>query len=227
MARRKIVFVIVEGPSDDEALGLFLTRFFDKNVVHVYIYHGDMTTMPGNIKNRITEVMKEYADTKLKKTDFQEVIHIVDMDGVYVSDSAVIYDELADHPFYSTTEIRTKDPEGIIERNHNKRRNIELISTLPTVWGTVPYHAYYMSCNLDHVLYNKLNCSDKEKERNAFEFARQYKNNLPGFISFISDSDFSLKGRYLDTWKYIKEENQLYSLERHTNLGLCFITIKN
>ena len=62
----------------------------------------------------------------------------MDMDGVYVSDSAVIYDEQADHPIYSTTEIRTNDPEGIIERNHNKRRNIETISTLPTVWGTVP-----------------------------------------------------------------------------------------
>ncbi len=33
MARRKIVFVIVEGPSDDEALGVLLNRIYDKNAV--------------------------------------------------------------------------------------------------------------------------------------------------------------------------------------------------
>ena len=30
MARKKIVFVIVEGPSDDEALGAIFSRAFDK-----------------------------------------------------------------------------------------------------------------------------------------------------------------------------------------------------
>jgi len=33
VARRKIVFVIVEGPSDDEALGVLLNRIYDKNAV--------------------------------------------------------------------------------------------------------------------------------------------------------------------------------------------------
>ena len=31
MARKKIVFVIVEGPSDSDALGLYFNRFFDRN----------------------------------------------------------------------------------------------------------------------------------------------------------------------------------------------------
>ena len=38
------LFVIVEGPSDDEALGVILNRLYNKNVVHVEITHGDMTS---------------------------------------------------------------------------------------------------------------------------------------------------------------------------------------
>ena len=35
----------------------------------------------------------------------------------------------------------------------------------------IPFEAYFMSCNLDHVLQNKLNLSDAEKEKGAYEFA--------------------------------------------------------
>ena len=41
MARKKVVFVIVEGPSDDAALGVILNRLFDKSKVHIEIIHGD------------------------------------------------------------------------------------------------------------------------------------------------------------------------------------------
>ena len=33
-------------------------------------------------------------------------------------------------------------------------------------------------------------------------------------------SDFSVIGDYAASWKYIKED--YHSLERHTNLGICF-----
>ena len=72
---------------------------------------------------------------------------------------------------------------------------------------------------LDHVLHNKLNCTDAEKENNAFAFARQYKNDVPGFVSYIADSDFAVPGTYLETWNFIKQDK--HSLERYTNLGIC------
>lgn len=57
LARKKIVFIIVEGPSDDEALGIFFTRLFDKQSVHVAITHGDITSddknSPKNIVSKI------------------------------------------------------------------------------------------------------------------------------------------------------------------------------
>ena len=43
MARKKIIFVIVEGPSDEEALGVLLNRIYDSNAVHVQVMYCDIT----------------------------------------------------------------------------------------------------------------------------------------------------------------------------------------
>lgn len=223
MARKKIVFVIVEGSSDDEALGLLIEKIYNKNTVYVHITHCDITTESGakaiNILSKIGGIVDSYAKSNhLSKSHFQEIVHIVDMDGAYIPDNAVTKDECAKKPQYSTTEIRTARPDGIISRNATKRACLDKISSTAKVWG-VPYQAYYMSCNLDHVLYNKLNSSDDQKETDAFAFAMQYKENVQGFIDFISNSDFSARGNYLESWAYIKQDK--HSLERHTNFNIC------
>ena len=63
MARRKIVFVIVEGPSDDEALSVLLNRMYDKNTVHVHITHGDVTTKRGAGSSTILAMLGEIIET--------------------------------------------------------------------------------------------------------------------------------------------------------------------
>ena len=96
MARKKIVFVIVEGPSDDDAIGYFLDKLFDKNTVYVQVMHCDITTQNGvnskNIHLKCCDVIKNYAaNNSFRKTDFQEIIHIVDTDGAYISPVETIY----------------------------------------------------------------------------------------------------------------------------------------
>ena len=44
MARKKIIYVIVEGPSDDEALGVIFQRLFSDQKIYVEITHGDITS---------------------------------------------------------------------------------------------------------------------------------------------------------------------------------------
>ena len=229
MARKKIVFVIVEGPSDEEALGVVINRLYDKNAVYVEVTHGDITSRKDvsteNIAARIGDLVRNYAKSNhFKATDFQEVIHLIDMDGAYVPENAVVYDENAEKPFYTENEIRCAKPEQIKERNERKSGNINRICVLGKVWKTIPYRAYYMSSNLDHVLYNKLNSSDQDKDYDAHAFARQYKDQPDKFLEFISDSDFSVRMEFKESWDFIKEEK--HSLERHTNLGLCFEKIK-
>lgn len=82
-----------------------------------------------------------------------------------------------------------------------------------------------MSANLDHVLYAKLNSTDKDKENDAFLFAKRYKDRLDEFLQFIADSEFSVVGDFKESWEFIKEGK--HSLERYTNLGICFKEIKD
>ena len=44
MPRKKVIFVIVEGPSDETALGVLLSRHFDKDTVYTHVMHCDITT---------------------------------------------------------------------------------------------------------------------------------------------------------------------------------------
>ena len=223
MPRKKIVFVIVEGPSDEEALGVLLNRIYDSKAVYVQVMHCDITTESdvnaGNVVAKIGDVVKKYAGRAFKPGDFSRIIHITDTDGAFIPDDAVVEDAAAVKPLYSVTEIRTQRKSGIENRNQRKRECLNRLSSSSRIWG-VPYQIYYMSCNLDHALYGKLNSTDDEKEADAFAFAKKYRNDIQGFMKFISESDFSVAGSYPQSWQFIRQG--LHSLERHTNFGLCF-----
>ena len=224
MAHKKIIFVIVEGPSDDDALGALFNRIFDKNTVYVHIMHCDITTEKrvdsSNIISKIGNVIRLYAKANhFNQSDFMEIIHIVDMDGAYIPNDHVINDESVNGVFYSEIEIRTNNKFGIEQRNEQKRANLNKLYSQNEVWK-IPYRVFYMSCNLDHVLYNKLNSGDLEKEKDSLKFAKKFHEKVPEFLDFISNSDFSVKLDYKESWKYIKKD--LHSLERHTNLSLRF-----
>lgn len=222
---KKIVFVIVEGPSDDAALGLILSRVYAKNTIHVEIIHGDITSdynvCPSNIIKKITGCIQDYASSNhFTKNDFLEVIHIVDTDGAFIDIEHVIYNEECKRPFYDNQCIYTNQVENIIDRNKWKRDNLNRISSLKFVWGVIPYRCYYMSCNLDHVLCNSHNISDDEKEKNAYQFAKKYKDDIGGFLRYMTQSSFSIVEDYRNSWDFIKED--MNSLKRYSNLGIAF-----
>lgn len=223
MARKKIIFVIVEGPSDEEALGAILSRLYESNEVYVHITHGDITSefieSPSeNIFTRVASEVDGYAKSNhYEKIHFKEILHIVDTDGTFIPNANITEDLSAEKPLYSLSEIRTKNKAGIEERNKRKGNNISKLCSRKEIWG-IPYRVYYMSCNLDHVLYDKLNSSDEEKEADAFSFAKSYKDKIPEFVEFISKSDFSIAGDYQESWNFIKKD--LNSLHRYTNLAI-------
>ncbi len=228
-ARKKLVFVIVEGPSDAEALGLLLEQLFDTNRVYVHIVYGDITSERGvtarTIRSKLGQILRFYMRSNhLSPQHFQEIIHLVDTDGVYIPNCNVVEDKNAQHPWYSAWEIRTANRESIIDRNLTKSGCLNKISETPTICN-IPYQVYYMSCNLDHVLYNVLNATDEEKERYSLAFAKKFKTDFLGFIKFISESKFSINKGYLDSWDFIKQD--CHSLERYTNLGICIARARN
>lgn len=225
LARKKVVLVIVEGPSDDTALGVILNQIYDKDKVHVHIMHGDITTRKGvrsdNIVAKVGDEVRKYAKSNhYTPKHFKQIIHIVDMDGVYIPNENVILDLEHDEISYESDGIHTPDQQGIIERNKQKTDNLYRLRRTGQIWQ-MPYRVYYMSCNLDHVLHNKRNSTDDEKETDAYAFAKKYKNDVEGFVNFICNSDFSVNGDYKESWEYI--EDGLNSIDRYTNLGICIV----
>lgn len=229
LARKKIVLVIVEGASDDTALGVALNQVFDKDSVYIHIMHGDITTRKGvnsqNIVSKIGDEVKGYAKSQhYKASDFKQIIHIVDTDAAYIPDVNIIEDTALEEVTYEDDGIRTANVEAIKNRNKTKRDNLYRLRTQGAVWG-VPYRVYYMSCNLDHVFHNKRNSTDDEKENDAYAFAKQYKGDRDGFVKFISESAFSVMGDFKESWKFI--EKDMNSIERYTNLCICIVEETN
>lgn len=222
---KKVELFIVEGPSDEDALGIIFGRLYNPDVVHVEVVHGDMTsvygTRPDNIAKKIEAIVKNVArKRKLKIRDFGKVIHLVDTDGAYAPDDAIVEVPGLKSLQYTTDTIFANNKKAICERNAMKRENLDTLVMLTTVCGIVPYSVYYMSSNLDHVLHNKLNSNNLEKENDAFKFARKYGSNLEAFKIFMCRSQFAVLGDYENTWEFIKQDK--HSLERFSNLR-CLI----
>jgi len=134
MARRKIVLVIVEGPSDDVALGMALNQVFDQDKVYVHIMHEDITTkrgvQAGNIISKLGDVIKDYAKSRhYKASDFKQIIHVVDMDGAYVPNDVIAEDASLMDVLYKEDGIYTRDAQSIIKRNEQKRENLFRLRT--------------------------------------------------------------------------------------------------
>ena len=222
MARKKIVLVIVEGPSDEVALGMALSQVYDKDFIYVHIMHGDITTRRGvsskNIVAKLGNEVTAYAKSQhYKASDFKQIIHIVDTDGAYIPDDNIMEKENYLDIKYENG-IYTNNKAGVVTRNQQKRDNLYRLRSCGIIW-TIPYSLYYMSCNLDHVLYNKQNSTDKDKENDAYVFAKKYKGKAEAFKEFICKSPFSVTGDYKGSWDYI--EKDLNSVNRYTNLCIC------
>ncbi|SFH89803.1 hypothetical protein SAMN05216405_6153 [Lachnospiraceae bacterium NLAE-zl-G231] len=223
MARKKIVLVIVEGPSDEVALGMALSQIYDKDFIYIHIMHGDITTRRGvsskNIVAKLGNEVTAYAKSQhYKASDFKQIIHIVDTDGAYIPDDNIMEKENYLDIQYENDGIYTNNKASVMTRNQQKRDNLYRLRSCGIIW-TIPYSLYYMSCNLDHVLYDKQNSTDKDKENDAYVFAKKYKGKVESFKEFICKSPFSVTGDYKGSWDYI--EKDLNSVNRYTNLCIC------
>lgn len=82
MTRKKILLVIVEGPSDETALGYALSQVYDREQVYIQVVHGDITTKDrvsaSNIVTMVGNEVKKFLDNNpFKASDFKGIIHIV------------------------------------------------------------------------------------------------------------------------------------------------------
>ena len=227
---KKIVFFIVEGITDQISLENIVDTLVDEynssttcgdNVIFD-ISDGDITSdyssRLDNIKSKITKIIKAKGKRKFAPTDYKEVIHIIDTDGAYIDDSWIFQDETKEKFFYSPDGIYYKNRDDVIERNKHKRKIIDSLLGIKTVYGSVKYRVFFLSSNLEHVLHDEMNVEDAKKIDLAKAFESEYEDSTKDFISFMCNSSFACKENYKESWDFIKQDNN--SIKRYTNLDI-------
>ena len=219
-----MIAFVVEGPSEEAALGTVMSEYFSGSEVKFTVVHGDITlkdyvSMDGilkKIKEQIDSVKKKY---RYETEDFIKIIHLTDTDGVFIEDGD-IFPGSQDTIEYFTDHIETPHIESTSKRNHRKADILLKLRRTGKING-IPYKIYFNSCNLEHVLYNTLEeFTDEDKQRMSDDFAEKYEGNIDKFIEFVSCSDFTVPGTYQKTWDFIEKSRN--SLKRFSNMSLLF-----
>lgn len=226
--KKQTVLVIFEGITDQDALGQIFDEYFSTQNVRVALTHGDITARdsinPSNIRATVGDIVRGFLKrSKLKAEDLAQIIQVADTDGAYIPDSSIIESTNLQRFRYTLSTIEGADKSQIVKRNERKQSNLNELHTMGVIHLKkidVPYRIYYMSCNLDHVLYDLQNATKEEKSSYAYNFAEQYENNTDNFCKFIRNSSFSVCEDYQSSWDFIKQGNN--SLCRYSNLGICF-----
>lgn len=224
---KKVVVFIVEGYSDKEALYGILSELYEEKRFVFSVVNGDVTsensTKPNTIRNKIGECIRVAMNKdKFRRENIEMIIHLVDIDGVYIPNDNIVNNNTV-KLVYNVDNIETNDVSSIIDRNEKKSQILNCLSTMTTMYkgkNSVPYRMYYMSCNLDHVLYNEQNAEDSRKVKLANDFQDKYIDNPDEFVTFMSNSSFTVFGDYNETWNFIKQD--LNSLNRYSNFHLFF-----
>lgn len=220
---KKVVAVIVEGPSDESAIGGIFKEFFSSEEVHFEVVHGDITSrnyievdnVVIEIGNIIDSIKAKYG---YKDEDFIKIIHIADTDGAFTT-NCIVESDVKEIQYYED-HIESSNVRATEKRNQHKSEILQKLAATGKV-HKIYYRLYFNSCNLEHVLYNELkDFSDEEKEEMSDDFAEKYEGHLQEFIDFISDSNIAVPGTYKETWWFIEKDKN--SLNRYTNMHLIF-----
>lgn len=198
MKEKKVVAFIVEGPSDEAAIGSLMKEYFSDNEVQFVVVHGDITlknyASADNIKSKINELIECVKNRyRYHQDDFIGIIHIVDTDGVYIADTDIRAADV-EKVRYCEDYIETKNVNAIIERNKQKGDILFKLRKTGKIKG-IPYKIYFNSCNLEHVLYGELkDFTDEEKQMLSDDFADKYEGKINEFIEFLSGSAVAVHG---------------------------------
>lgn len=221
---KRVIIFIVEGPSDEGAVGPLIQEYFSEAEVKFYVVHGDITLRNGvshdtilkKINDCIDQVQRKY---RYEDEDLQRIIHLTDLDGVFIGDEEIQKKEGGPTEYYPD-HIETPDVKALARRNQAKAELLCKLSSTGKIRG-IPYRIYYMSCNLEHVLYNELReFSDEEKWIRSDLFAEAYEGNTEEFLEFLKAEEIAVEGSYRDTWKFIEKDH--HSLKRFTNFQQVF-----
>ena len=228
----KYILFIVEGNNDKRELDAILhssyfVQYKDKYKPVIYVTNGDITAsakvQEKNVVNKINEILiyfrrKGVPYSNISVSDIQEVVQIVDLDGAFIPYENIVCGE--DNTFiYEDDAIITSNVDGAYGRNRKKAEILERLIETKEVGG-VPYSVYYVSCNMDHVLFNERMPSQGNKNDSSFKFQCMCQENEDILKETMFNDEIIANCSYIESWNIVKEDCE--SLHRHTNLNLFF-----
>ncbi len=230
---KKFILFIVEGHNDAlEIQAILRTPFFTgfmKNFEPQFKIMGKDITMEAtgkkNIRNVVGEKVRSWknGDTApfnpIKNVNIQEIIQIVDMDGAGVPEYAIVEDNVGGF-IYEDEIIRARKAGQVIQRNAIKKKNLKILAEEVDQIDNLPYHVYFASCNMDHVISNQRNPSQKYKNSFAYDYGNLCKSKPEIIFNSILSKEIGTNLSYQDSWIDILTGTN--SLKRKTNLNLFF-----
>ena len=233
--QRKIVLFIVEGKNDKIELNAILhdirfKEYIEKYDCEFYCFNGDITadnnSNQNNIVKRLTDLVIKWRKTSMpfgtiKNSEMHEIIHIIDMDGAYIDSEFIKKSDVGSLEYFDNY-IETVNPELTISRNNKKSYIIDDLVMIDRI-DNIPYSIYYVSCNMDHLLFNRRNSNSKTLD--AQKFAHDCYKGQIDLAETVFNDDYHLANEYYQSWEEIR--NGFHSLGRYTNIDLIINNISD
>lgn len=232
MKTKKVVIVIVEGLSDRTVLGGLLPKLSDEYLFRFKIIHGDLLTQASitsdmiiaNVNRQVGYAISEY---KYRPNDIHAIIHVLDLDAIYIEDEKIIERERIDRVYYTETEMYVKDYCQIVRRNSQKILNLNRLLTtkyLRRGHNQIPYCLHFMSINLDHVIGSDPNLrTSDEKAKLSYDFVEKFRHHEQGFLTFSKNRLLEEMHDYDSSWEVMQRSEN--ALKRTSNIYYYLITL--
>lgn len=232
---------LLEGPSDETALigpmrSLIASRTGEKGPkAESEEFHTDVTTVHLFRENADFTVYEDVRETvrhfimdrvglrhEYDLGDIARIVHIVDLDGTFIPDANVRQGDVPGY-VYTLDHIEAPNVEKALERNHEKAAALNRLASahsLTLARRKVPYSLYFMSRNLEHVLFNiTQDVSNEDKRKLSNGFARKYRDDPDGFERIFMRDDVRTPGDTpRETWAFVR--SGINSLRRGSNFHM-------
>ena len=231
--KKKVVLLIVEGSCEEVLLYNRLRCLFEQHTIRFHIQRGDilydLDRPEEPIKSIIGNAVKEFMmKNKFHPEDIFCVLHIIDTDGCFIPEDAIVIDEnQKELTLYHEDRISVpheKQKQQIATRNADRSNSINIMKALETILsGEINYRMYYFSRNLEHVLFKEPNPEKDRKFPEVERFIEQLEMPIEDFLQ-ESMPDLSGIDPYSESWDRITDKTA--SLEKYSNVPLLFEFVK-
>ncbi|WP_346744783.1 hypothetical protein [uncultured Turicimonas sp.] len=219
--KKKILFVIVEGPSDEEALSEVFKELFKNYNVQFIQKHGDLTSESFSNSRNILKTVWDFTEKwikiyHLKKKDILAVVLVTDLDGCFVDEKVVLEDSSVQEVAYTEHSIVCPVRASIIARNQRKKENLIRLFKSKSIGG-VCFSVIFFSRNLEHFLHGRLdNCTDYEKESLALTYYQEFQKDPEPKLQCFRKAAERIKNSEKEVIEFLEANNN--SLKANSNL---------